>query len=385
MGFWARVGVSALIVVVAQIAGLVPNGWFWQALLLAALIGAAWNLIQGTSGDATTAGTGIKKTANWFFGIIFAPIITLGIIILVDEMSFGLSKIIWFYSSGFLALIIFVVVGILKGNVPGFLTSTELLTVLAILGIAFNWWTDHINGVVRIRLRIENGRQRISAPSFPVPSLSVKNGDLVEVRGIGSTFLVAQEFPVGGNQDIILSNKFPLGCLMPTVGGATLTDQTLMGEWKTLIEGFAEGGGDLGFDFNFPKSLNPATGAVSRVRPDRGDMRLRIAVNRSHSAGPERLDRKLKNIYWGVFGKAITLRGENASSERVNLENLSEAFPNHYMGIKGPDEVVAHISRDKEWIRFSGPKGRKVILSFKKKNKEEIRNTHTKKMKIVDE
>ncbi|MBI1928422.1 hypothetical protein HYR99_29785 [Candidatus Poribacteria bacterium] len=390
IGFWARIGTSPLLVFLMQWAGVIPNGWFWEAPTFSVIIGSAWNLLQwqaagGTATADAGAGNATSRAANWFFGIIFAPVIVLGIILLIDEMSFGKTELIWFYSSGFFAAVIFIIVGILRGRGPSILGSTELLTFLAILGIAFNWWTDHINHVVRIRLRIENGKQRISGTSFPVPSLDIKGGDLVEIRGTGSTFIgnPLEEFPVGGNDDVIMKNKLPLGCLMPTVDGVGLTDQTLVGDWKALIEGFAPAeGGRLGFDFNFPKLINPA-GKTVGVVVKKGDMRLRISVNRGHSAGPERLDRKLKQWYWGVFGRAVTLRGENAPSERVNLEDLSEAFPHHYMNLEGPDNVTAHTSRDKEWMWFTGPEGRKVIMKFVKKSDEEIRKEVKKQMKIV--
>lgn len=330
MGFFGRMGVSALIVVCLQVLGIIPQGWFGKAFVIAILLGACWSFIGprlqtvGTGAGATGgAGKAAGSFFNWFFGIIFFPFVLLGIILIINQATQGRIGQVFFYSGALFAVAIFMILYIVTGRqrFGGF----TFFAVSFLVGI-MAWDSYHGARLVEYHAETDsfgNLREWYTPYHWSAP---LKAGQWVEVEVVGYSEIEingnAIKVPAGGNS-AWMRNGLPRGCVILTAGGAPLGNMIVQNSSaeKAVVGGRVIQKGNLGFRVN------------SSILPNKAHYRFIIKTESAKTAGGEIAAGFMTKVLWKISGRKVEI-GPDGYSEIVNFKAFNEEIGGQKVRIK---------------------------------------------------
>ncbi|MFH1392371.1 MAG: hypothetical protein ABIG90_01660 [bacterium] len=301
-------------------------GWIsWEGAIKAGLIGSVvaflWphfaphlggigTAAGGAAGAAGGVVGGIGGLFQKILGFILAPLLGLVVVLIADGLAPGLIGGIWFYTSLFLAFLVALILSFLLGGGKGIKIWAGLLVVVSLASLVWVIFTDYLNDVKKVEVRIRNGRQTI-LPAHRRPF--VKAGDRVWIEATGDyTVELANgnlaEIPAAGLYDYLINDR-PLGHISMSVQGWSELENIEVegGGEKAVVRGNIPAGvakTELIFVFNLP-AVYDATGNLVQVQPRDGFFRVRVAINKETGA---KLGQGLDKLYglsprvwlWGV-------------------------------------------------------------------------------------
>lgn len=374
MGFFGRVGVSIFIVICLQVLGVIPQGWFGKAFVIAILLGACWGFVGprlATTGTGAGATGGAGKAAgsffNWFFGILFFPFVLLGIILIINQATQGRTGQVFFYSGALFAVAIFCVLYVVTGRqrFGGF----TFFAVSFLVGIMV-WDSYHGTRLVEYHAETDsfgNLREWYTPYHWSAP---LKPGQWVEVEVVGSAEIEINgqttKVPAGGNSAWML-NGFPRGCVILTSSGTPFSNMIVRNASaeKAVVGGRVTQNGNLGFRVNSP------------ILPSKAHYRFIIKTESAETAGAERAGGLLTKVMWMTSGRKVVIQPDGLS-EVVDWRAFGQEISNKNFRIKvvpSTAEVWAipdggapirlgegHAFGQPRKIQFQGDPGAKVVF-----------------------